>query len=183
MSLPLVGQRCRVRPWTAEDLESLVLHADNPRVSAQLRDIFPYPYTRDDGRRFLAFAAAQTPPTALTIEVAGRAVGGVGVTPGSGNERHTAEIGYWLGEAYWGRCIAAEALSLMTAYASDTFALVRLQALPAASNQRSCRVLEKAGYVLEGTMRKSFMKQGVLHDQCLYAWVSDVSAPGAGMTA
>ena len=70
MSLPLIGQHCRVRPWTAEDLESLVRHADNPRVSAHLRDIFPYPYTLDDGRRFLAFAAAQTPPTALAIEVA-----------------------------------------------------------------------------------------------------------------
>ena len=93
MSLPLVGQRCRVRPWTAEDLESLVLHADNPRVSAQLRDIFPYPYTRDDGRRFLAFAAAQTPPTALTIEVAGRAVGGVGAGRGTGEAAAGAAVG------------------------------------------------------------------------------------------
>ena len=66
---------------------------------------------------------------------------------------------------------AVEALTLMTAYALDTFSLVRLQALPAASNRQSCRVLEKAGYVLEGTMRKSFLKHGVLHDQCLYAWV------------
>lgn len=171
MSLPLVGQRCRVRPWTAADLDALVLQADNPRVSAQLRDVFPYPYTLDDGRRFLAFVAAQHPPTSMAIEVDGAPVGGVGVVPASGNERRTAEIGYWLGEAYWGRGIAVEALTLMTAYALDTFSLVRLQALPAASNRQSCRVLEKAGYVLEGTMRKSFLKHGVLHDQCLYAWV------------
>lgn len=173
MSLPLVGQRCCVRPWTAADLDALVHHADNPRVSAQLRDVFPYPYTLDDGRRFLAFVAAQHPPTSMAIEVDGGAVGGVGVVPASGNERRTAEIGYWLGEAYWGRGIAVEALALMTTYAIGTFALVRLQALPAASNRRSCRVLEKAGYALEGTMRKSFLKHGVLHDQCLYAWVTE----------
>lgn len=172
MPLPLVGQRCRVRPWTAADLDALVAHADNPHVSAQLRDVFPYPYTLDDGRRFLAFVAAQHPPTAMAIEVDGEAVGGVGVVPASGNERRTAEIGYWLGEAYWGRGIAVEALTMMTAYAIETFALVRVQALPAASNPRSCRVLEKAGYVLEGTMRKSFLKHGELHDQCLYAWVT-----------
>ena len=172
MSLPLIGQHCRVRPWTAEDLEPLVRHADNPRVSAYLRDIFPYPYTLDDGRRFLAFAAAQTPPTALAIEVAGRAAGGVGVTPGSGNERCTAEIGYWLGEPFWGRGLAAEAVQLVTAYAVETFALVRLQAFVVTGHTRSCRVLEKAGYRLEGHMRKSFMKQGVMHDQALYAWVT-----------
>lgn len=171
MSLPLVGQRCRVRPWTAADLDALVQHADNPRVSAQLRDVFPYPYTLDDGRRYLAFVAPQHPPTSMAIEVDGAPVGGVGVVPASGNERRTAEIGYWLGEAYWGRGIAVDALTLMTAYAIDTFSLARLQALPAAANRRSCRVLEKAGYVLEGTMRKSFLKHGVLHDQCLYAWV------------
>lgn len=172
MSLPLEGQRCRVRPWTPADLDALVQHADNPRVSAQLRDVFPYPYTLDDGRRFLAFVAPQHPPTSMAIEVDGAAVGGVGVVPASGNERRTAEIGYWLGETYWGRGIAVEALTLMTTYAIETFALARVQALPAAANRRSCRVLEKAGYLLEGTMRKSFLKHGELHDQRLYAWVT-----------
>ena len=81
MSLPLEGQRCRVRPWAPADLDALVQHADNPRVSAQLRDVFPYPYTLDDGRRFLAFVAPQHPPTSMAIEVDGAAVGGVGVVP------------------------------------------------------------------------------------------------------
>lgn len=171
MDFPLDGVRCRLRPWATDDLATFVPHANDRRVSAQLRDVFPYPYTLDDGRRWLAFAMSQSPPTALAIEVDGAAIGGIGVIPGSGNERCTAEIGYWLGAAYWGRGIAPEALRLMTAYAIETFGLVRLQAFAAVSNPRSCRVLEKAGYVLEGRMRKSFLKHGTFHDQCCYAWV------------
>lgn len=170
---PLQGARCRLRPWVADDLPALVRHADNPRVSAHLRDHFPSPYTDDDGRRFLAFAASQHPPTALAIDVDGEAVGGIGVIPATGNERRTGEVGYWLGESWWGRGIAAEALGLMTPYALEAFSLVRLEALAVTSNVRSCRVLEKAGYLLEGRVRRSFLKHGVLHDQCLYAWVQE----------
>lgn len=172
-SFPLVGARCQLRPWTAGDLAALVRHADNPRVSYHLRDHFPCPYSDDDGRRFLAFAASQHPPSALAIEVAGEAAGGIGVIPATGNERRTAEIGYWIGESLWGRGIAAEALTLMTPYALEAFSLVRLEALAVTTNAQSCRVLEKAGYVLEGRMRRSFLKHGVLFDQCLYAWVQE----------
>jgi ribosomal-protein-alanine N-acetyltransferase len=168
---PLVGRRCRLRPWTADDLAALVRHADNPRVATHLRDHFPCPYTDGDGRRFLASATSQHPPSALAIEVDSEAGGGIAVIPASGNQRRTGEIGYWLGESLWGRGIAAEALALMTPYALEAFSLVRLEALAVTSNGQSCRVLEKAGYVLEGRLRRSFLKHGVLFDQCLYAWV------------
>lgn len=138
-----------------------------------LRDVFPFPYTDEDGRRYLAQVAGQAPPTALAIEVDGAAVGGAGVIPGTGNERKTAEIGYWLGEAYWGRGIGPDAVRLLRGYAVGTFHLARLQAFAITSNTRSCRTLEKAGFVLEGRMRKSFLKDGVLHDQYCYAWVAE----------
>jgi RimJ/RimL family protein N-acetyltransferase len=170
-AFPLVGAQCRLRPWAAADLASLVRHANNRNISRQLRDVFPYPYSEDDGRAFLAMTARVSPPTALAIEVDGHAVGGAGVTPRSGNERRSAEIGYWLGEAYWGHGIGPEALTLMTRYAIAAFDLVRLEALAITSNTRSCRTLEKAGYVLEGRTRKSFLKDGELHDQFCYAWV------------
>lgn len=153
-------------------MPSLVRHANNKAVSAQLRDVFPHPYTEADGHAFVEFAGRAARPAALAIVVDGEACGGIGVTPFSGNERRTAEIGYWLGEAYWGRGIGADALTLATRYAVETFDLARLEAFAIASNRRSCRVLEKAGYVHEGVRRKSFLKDGVLHDQCCYAWVT-----------
>jgi ribosomal-protein-alanine N-acetyltransferase len=172
-AFPLSGERCQLRPWSPADLAPLVRHANNPRIASQLRDVFPHPYTEADGRAFLAFAASAAPPTALAIVVDGAACGGIGITRGSGNERRTAEIGYWIGEDYWGRGIGPEALRLMTRYAVETFDLARLQAFAITSNLRSCRTLEKAGYRLEGRTRQSFLKHGVLHDQCCYGWVAE----------
>ena len=169
---PLQGVLCQVRPWQPADLPALVRHANNPAVAAQLRDVFPHPYTVADGRAFIDYAGGGMPPTALAIVVDGEACGGTGVIPGRGNERKTAEIGYWLGETFWGRGIAVDALTLTTRYAVEVFDVVRLEAFVIASNTRSCRVLEKAGYTHEGLRRKSFLKHGVLHDQCCYAWVT-----------
>jgi RimJ/RimL family protein N-acetyltransferase len=171
-AFPLVGAACRLRPWTLSDLRSLVRHANNPHVAQQLRDGFPFPYTEADGLAFLQAAANAAPPLSLAIEVQGEAVGGVGVLPRSGNERRTAEIGYWLGEDWWGRGIGPEALRLMTGYAATTFDLARIEAFVMVENTRSCRTLEKAGYQLEGRLRRSFLKDGVLHDQCCYGWIA-----------
>ncbi len=169
---PLVGTRCQLRPWSRDDLPALVAHANNKAVSRQLRDRFPYPYGEADGRAFIELAAAGSPPVALAIVVDAEAIGGIAIMPGLGNERRTAEIGYWLGESWWGRGIGPDALALMTDYAVTTFALARLEAFVVIDHRRSWRVLEKAGYANEGVRRRSFLKDGVLHDQFCYAWVA-----------
>ena len=71
---------------------------------------------------------------------------------GTDVERVSAEIGYWLGEPFWGRGIATEALVALTDHAIATHGLTRVFAVPFAWNTASCRVLEKAGYVLEGAV-------------------------------
>ena len=86
-------------------------------------------------------------------------------------ERCSAEVGYWLGEPQWGRGIASCALVGFTPFAFVAYGLERLYAVPFASNSASCRVLEKAGYELEGCMRRSVIKEGVVQDQLLYAVV------------
>lgn len=169
---PLSGSTCTLRPWTAADVPSLVRHANNREVSRQLRDVFPFPYTEADGLAFIAAATAQWPPAALAIVVDDEACGGVGLIIGTGNERHPAEVGYWLGEERWGRGIGTDAVMLVTRYAVATFGRARLEALAIATNTRSCRTLEKAGYQLEGRTRRSFLKDGVMYDQGCYGWVA-----------
>ena len=165
MSIELVGLLCTVRPWRASDAASLVRHANNLDVASQLRDRFPHPYTRGDAHAFLKLAAVPQLPTNLAIDVDGEAAGAIGYVPGRDVERYSAEIGYWLGEALWGRGIATE-------YVFSSVNMLRLFALPFADNLGSIRVLEKAGYVREGLLQSSSVKFGQPRDQYIYAVIN-----------
>jgi RimJ/RimL family protein N-acetyltransferase len=85
--------------------------------------------------------------------------------------RRSAEIGYWLGEEYWGRGIVTEALRAVTDYAFATFDLCRLSAGVFEWNPGSMRVLEKAGYELECRSHKSVTKDGQTIDEFIYVSV------------
>jgi len=162
---------CIVRSWTNDDLAPLVKYADNRKIWLNLRDRFPHPYTRRDGRDFIQLARSQRPETMFAIEVEGEAAGGIGFVPNSDVERVSAEIGYWLGEPFWGRGIVTEALVAITSVAIETHHLTRIYALPYARNVASCRVLEKAGFTLEARLRRSAIKDGEIIDQMQYAFV------------
>jgi len=162
-------ESCSVRSFRESDAAELARHANNRNVWMQLRDRFPHPYTIDDARGFIAFASGADPETAFAVALDDRPVGSIGVVPGEDVERCSAEIGYWLGESCWGRGIATRALVGFTEYAFEAYELERLFAVPLAANTASCRVLEKAGYRLEGRMRRSAVKGGVVQDQLLYA--------------
>jgi ribosomal-protein-alanine N-acetyltransferase len=154
------------------DADALVRHANNRKVAKDLRDRFPHPYTRKNAQVFLETVVSTECPTVFAIEVDGEAAGGIGFAPGNDVERYSAEIGYWLGETYWGRGITTEALTLVTEYAFASLNLLRMFALPFADNIASTRVLEKAGYVKEGVLRASGVKHGQPRDQAMYARVN-----------
>jgi RimJ/RimL family protein N-acetyltransferase len=170
--MQFTGDRCTVRPWRSSDAKPLVKHANNPNVARQLRDRFPHPYTVGDARSFIETVINVRPITTFAIEADNEAIGGIGFSPGADVERYSAEIGYWIGEAYWGRGIASEALRLVSEYAFRDCGLLRLYALPFADNQQSMRVLEKAGYDREAILRSSSVKFGKPRDQALYALVN-----------
>jgi [ribosomal protein S5]-alanine N-acetyltransferase len=163
---------CALRSWKADDVASLVTYANNRAIWLNLRDRFPYPYTRRDAIDFLRATVGRTPETLFAIAVGDSAVGGIGFVLQQDVERVSAEIGYWLGEPFWGRGIATEAVSAVTKYAIERHGLTRLFAVPFASNRASCRVLEKAGYLLEGRLHRSAIKDGVVVDQCQYAFIA-----------
>lgn len=173
----LRGTRCTLRPWRTTDIDALVRHANNINVARHLRDRFPHPYTRGDAREFVRAVSGAEPTTNFAIDVSGEAAGGLGFVPGSDVERYSAEVGYWLGEALWNRGIASEALELFTRYAFDDLRLLRLFALPLADNAASIRVLEKAGFAREGTLRASCVKYGEPRDQALFARINDRWSP------
>ena len=159
---------CTLRPWRKGDEASLARYANNRNVSGNLKDRFPFPYTAADAREWIEHAGGQRPACNFAIVVDGEAVGGIGVEMGQDVFQRSAEIGYWLGEPFWGRGIASEALRAVTEYAFATFDIIRLEAGVFSWNPASARVLEKAGYTLEGRARQAVVKDGRVGDRLLY---------------
>lgn len=171
--MKLTLRTCVVRSWEWRDRDAIVRHANNRKVSINLRDRFPYPYTINDARMWLEIVIGHTPETNFAIDVGGEAVGGIGYTLQPDVARRSAEIGYWLGEEFWGRGITTEALIAVTDHAFANYDLCRLYAHVFEWNGASARVLEKAGYVFEGRLRKSVTKEGKTIDQLMYAMVKE----------
>jgi len=170
---------CIVRSWQWSDRDSLVRQANNRKIWINVRDRFPYPYTNDDADRWLAFARSARPETNFAVTMEGKAVGGIGFALQEDVNRVSAEIGYWLGEEFWGKGITTAALRAVTRYAFENFDLCRLYASVFEWNRASCRVLEKAGYSREGILKRSAIKDGRTIDQFLYAIIRGEFAGGA----
>lgn len=163
-----------VRGWREGDAGEMALQANDRRIWANLRDAFPHPYGAEDAQSFIRAARAMVPPTFFAIVASGHIAGAVGYTLHTDVERVGAEVGYWLGHEHWGRGIATAAVQLLTGHAFSAHPeLRRLYAVPFTTNPASGRVLQKAGYQCEGTLRQSAIKDGRVVDQWMYALVRD----------
>lgn len=170
--MEIAGSTFVLRPWRLDDAESLLAYANNARIAANLGDAFPHPYTEKDAEIWLkARVQDKEPFEHFAIDVDGAAVGGIGVITRQGPLRIAAAIGYWLGEPFWGKGIASEALALMTDYAFETFRLLRLEAKVFPWNAASARVLKKAGYRFDVRLRSAELHRGEPVDVLLYSQV------------
>ena len=158
-----------LRPWSLTDLYSLVRYANNPDIAKFMTDGFPHPYTEEAGKAFIAFATKDDPIHIFAIEANGEAVGGIGLHPQADVHRKNAELGYWLAEPFWGKGIITNAIKEIVAFGFKTYDINRIFARPFATNIGSQKVLEKAGFALEGRFEKTFIKNGELVDELVYA--------------
>ena len=163
---------CVVRDWSTADKPSLLRNANNRNVWRNLTHRFPHPYTDEDADSWFALLRTTAQPTHWAIEVDGAAVGGVGVELGEGVYAKSGQFGYWLGQSYWGRGIMTAAARAASDHAFRTLDVARLQAPVFEWNPASMRVLEKCGFVREGVLRRSILKDGELIDAVLYARIS-----------
>ena len=161
---------CVLRPWRATDAKVITPLMNDREVWLNLSDRVPHPYLLKHATQFIAVQSKKKPPMAMAITVGGKAVGGIGIMPGEGISRVSAEIGYWLGRQHWGKGLGSAALVGMTKYVGEAFEFSRIFALVFQRNPSSARILEKAGYVREGAMRQSVIKDGVIEDEYLYAY-------------
>ena len=163
--------RCTLRGWRRGDEPPLLRYADNRNVWLNLRDRFPHPYTAADAEAWIGIASVESPVASFAIVIDDEAIGGIGLSLGTDVFRRSAEVGYWLGEPFWGRGIATEALRAVTEYAWQYFDICRLEAGVFEWNPASMRVLEKVGYLREGRARLGVTKDGRTGDRVLYGLV------------
>jgi RimJ/RimL family protein N-acetyltransferase len=158
-----------IRGFRHADVASIVAHANNPNVARNLEDRFPHPYTVKHAEEWIARVRKQDPVTHFAIADPDQVIGCVGIEPREDVYRGTAELGYWLGETFWGKGIATCAVRAITAWGFESFDVTRIQARVFESNPASGRVLEKAGFTFEGRLRQGAIKQDVVMDLLVYA--------------
>ncbi len=159
----------KIRPWEISDLISLVKHANNLNVAKNLTTKFPYPYTETDGKAFIEFATKDNPIHIFTIDINGKAVGGIGIHPQTDIFIKNAELGYWLGEPFWGQGIISKAIKQIIDFAFTNYDIDRIFARTFGTNIASQKVLEKNNFTLEGRFEKVLFKNGEYLDELVYA--------------
>ena len=163
--------RLLLRPWQAEDAAWLYEYAKDPAVGPSAG----WPAHRDLEESHALICTALNGPACYAIceKACGHPIGTIELKlPGKTELTARAtecELGYWLGRAFWGRGIMTKAVEEMCRTGFEAWDIVRIYAEPFAHNAGSRRVLEKAGFALEGVMRSGIWKNGRLRDYCMYA--------------
>jgi len=159
----------RIRKLDQTDATTIARLLNNKKIWDNLRDYIPFPYTESDANNFISMVSKEEPQQTFGIEADGLLCGAIGlVLPGDVYQK-TGELGYWLGEPFWGQGIITEAIRLITIYGFEQFNLERMYAAVFEYNKASMKVLEKNGYILEGISRNAIYKNNKLFDEYRYA--------------
>jgi len=162
---------CRIRKWKLSDAAALAVAVSNKKILDNLRDGLPYPYTEQDGENYISemLSANEDETFAFAITADNKVIGSIGVFRQENIHRQTAELGYYISEEYWGKGIMTEAVKQICEYVFSKSDIIRIYAEPFAYNIASCRVLEKAGFQYEGTLRNNAVKNGKVIDMKMYS--------------
>lgn len=158
-----------IRPWKEQDLSELARVANNKKLWDNLRDRLPHPYSENDAVEWIRMQSNIHPITNFCIEVGGKVAGSIGIMPKEDIHRISAEIGYFLGEEFWGKGIATEAVKQLMEYIEEHFDFVRIFAGVFEHNKASMRALEKNGFHLESIQKNAVIKNGIILNE--YIWV------------
>ncbi len=167
---------CKIRKWELSDAADLAAALSNKQIQNNLRDGLPYPYTEQDGREYISamLSADKKETFAFAVTIDNKVVGSVGIFRQGNIHRRTAELGYYIAEEYWGKGMMTEAVKQICEYVFSKSDIIRIYAEPFAYNTASCRVLEKAGFQYEGTLRKNAVKNGKIIDMKMYSKIKEL---------
>lgn len=167
--------KCKIRKWKLSDAKDLAKALSNRKVQDNLRDGLPYPYLEQDANDYISsmLSANENDTFAFAITLDDKAIGSIGVFRQQNIHRQTAEMGYYIAEEYWGKGFMTEAVKQICEYVFEHSDIIRIYAEPFSCNMGSCRVLEKAGFQYEGTLRSNAIKNGKVMDMKMYALIRE----------
>lgn len=143
---------------------------NNKKIWDNLKDHIPHPYHLKDANDFISLTKKQFPATSFGIIINENELCGViSLIPQTDIYRMNAEIGYWIGENYWGQGIATKAIALITKYGFEELKFKRIYAGVFESNKSSMKILKKNGYKCEGILRNAITKNHVIMNEHIYA--------------
>lgn len=157
-----------LRKITINDLDNLVLYANNKKIARFMTDKFPHPYTQVDGENFIKFCNNQNGSEIRAISIAGELVGAIGLHQQNDVHNQNAEMGYWLAEPFWNKGITTLAIKETISWGFSNLSVSRIFARPYGSNIASQRVLEKAGFIKEAHLLGTILKWGEVEDELIY---------------
>jgi ribosomal-protein-alanine N-acetyltransferase len=159
----------QLKYWKLEYAEQLALIANNKNIAMFMRNQFPYPYSLADAINYIEWINKEYPLLVFAIECDGVVVGSIGVFPGDDVYCASAELGYWIGQEYWGRGIATQALRQLLDYVFNNFSFNKIRANVFSNNLKSMHVLVKCGFMQEAILQKAVYKYEQYLDEHLYA--------------
>lgn len=153
------------------DAKDIAVALSNKKIQDNLRDGLLFPYSEQDGIDFISsmLSANEDETFVFAITLDDKAIGSIGVFRQQNIHRQTAEMGYYIAEEYWGKGIMTDAVKQICEYVFRNSDILRIYAEPFAYNTGSCRVLEKAGFQYEGTLRNNAVKNGKVIDMKMYS--------------
>jgi len=164
-------QTINIRNWQISDAQALAAVANNRNVWNRIRNEFPSPYTVMDALAWIKHANEEKPVANFAIEIGNIVAGNISCTRHKDVYAKTVELGYFIGENYWGKGIATAAVALMLEAIKKNKEIVRIEAKIFGGNGASARVLEKNNFVLEGTRKNAIYKNGVIADEQVWVYL------------
>lgn len=158
-------ENIKIRSLKVSDKTELAKLANNKKVWDNLRDYIPFPYKESDAVFFINLTNEEDPKQTFGIEYNGKLSGVIGLVIQKDVYQKSAEIGYWIGEPFWGNGIATKAVELITRYGFNKLSLHRIYTGVFEYNRVSMKVLEKNGYEKEGIFKDAIFKNGKIYNE------------------
>jgi len=168
MLLKFLNNNYCIRDFQFDDVPALVKYANNYKIFRWVKDNFPYPYTIKDAELWISVARNSNEGLNYAIANDKELIGGIGVKFKEDVYRFSWELGYWLGEPFWNKGIITEAVKVFTKYLFENYNIKSITANVYEGNKASMKVLTKAGFKLDGVIRKAVFKEKLFWDLYVY---------------